>query len=141
MLMNKIEFPTKNGYCWLNPQNIVSIHTKEEQSVLILKDESMIPCLLKVSECAKLLAPEGFFLIHRATLINLHFVFQFINGNERKLILDNGKEFHIPRRRKEALLLAVKKMTQKWRFYFLTAQPIQTNHSTLYGTPPIDTHI
>jgi len=111
--MNKIQFPSKNGYYWLNPKTIVSIHTEEEQSIFYLTNNSTISCLLKVSECAELLKSKGFFLISRATLINLQFVFQFINGNERRLILDNGTEFHIPRRRKDVLLATLKKMTQK----------------------------
>lgn len=63
-----------------------------------------------IHEYEVLLADEGFVRIHKSWLVNLSHVREYLHGAGGSVILSNGKEMEVARRKKELLLNRMKQL-------------------------------
>lgn len=111
----KIQFLTPDGYCWIEAENILYLKAENKKTKLYLSNKIEILLDMNLNNCNELLTPFNFFYLNRSILVNLKFVFQLIHlkGNRGQVIIPNGTEFVVSRRRKVTLLNEMKEMTIK----------------------------
>jgi two-component system LytT family response regulator len=100
----KITIPTLEGFLFvpvadiihcLGDTNYTHIHLKDGQKILSSKS-------LKVYE--EMLAPHNFFRIHKSHLINMSYLTKYVKGEGGKVIMTDGSELEVSRRKKEEFL-------------------------------------
>ncbi len=112
---HKIQFLTTDGYCWVETEKILYLKAENKKTKLYLSNKIEILLDMNLNNCNELLTTFDFCYLNRSILINLRFVFQLIHlkGNRGQVIIPNGMEFIVSRRRKITLLNAMEKMTIK----------------------------
>lgn len=100
----KITIPTLEGFLFvpvadiihcLGDTNYTHIHLKDGQKILSSKS-------LKVYE--EMLAPNNFFRIHKSHLINMSYLTKYVKGEGGRVIMTDGSELEVSRRKKEEFL-------------------------------------
>lgn len=76
----------KEGSAWLAPQDIVVLHIQDQQLKLKLENGTTLSLNGTLRSYGILLQAENdrFFSLGRAVLVNLQYVFRYVNGTEKK---------------------------------------------------------
>lgn len=102
----KMAFPTKEGTRFIDVKEIVNIAAEGNYTCVYTKKGEKIMVSRIIKEFEELLSPDMFFRTHKSHIVNLQYIEQFKRQVE-SLVLINGKEVPIARRRKEKLKLKV----------------------------------
>ncbi|EZH71848.1 hypothetical protein ATO12_05570 [Aquimarina atlantica] len=102
-----IGIPTLEGYEFLPIEQIICCEGMQKCTKLITASCSNIISSYNIGEFVKLLLPFGFFSPHKSFLINLSKIKKYYK--EGSLIMNNGHQIPISRRRKESFLSNIKK--------------------------------
>ena len=112
--MEKIELTTINGYCWVEPQNIIAFQIEDKQVNMYLTTGLKIPLNMSLAACSiKLKAEVYFFQLSRSALINIQHAFRYLNGDVKILQMCNNMKIAVPASRKAALFEQRKNMPKK----------------------------
>ncbi len=104
---DRIALPTMQGYIFENVANIIWCKADESYTYIYLSDRREIVVSKKMIEVAAMLEQYKFFRIHRAYMINLSHLQQYVKGRGGYVILSDGTELEVSRRRKEAFLQVI----------------------------------
>lgn len=88
------------------------IHLKAENNYTTFFIDNHAPILISKSlkECDALLPPDYFFRCHKSHLVNLNYLLRFDRKHGDMLLLKDGSEVPISRRKSEVLLNLIKEM-------------------------------
>lgn len=100
----KILLPTNNGILAANIPDIIRVESNSNYSNFYIVNKPKIVVAKTLKEYDEILAPSDFFRVHQSHLINLHFVEYFHPGLEEYVILTNGDQIEVSRRRKAEFL-------------------------------------
>lgn len=109
--VKKLTLPTGSGYRIVDIENILSIEADSNYSMFTLKGNENITVSRVLKEYEEILPSDTFFRIHKSTIINLDFLREYNSKNGLKVILINGKEFQVSRRRAPEFFEKVKSYT------------------------------
>lgn len=105
--IEKIALPSANGLELVKVNEIVYCQADSNYTTFYLLDGQKILVSRSLKEYDEILSPQGFFRIHQSFLIKLSYVKKYIKGEGGTVILENGKELDVSRRRKESFLKAI----------------------------------
>ncbi len=97
--VKKLTIPSGNGYRIIETENIICIEADSNYSIITLKSNEKITVSKVLKDYEELLPTDTFFRIHKSTIINLNFLREYNSRNGLKVILTNGLEFQVSRRR------------------------------------------
>ena len=100
---NKVAIPQLDRMEFVLPDEI--IYCKSEGSytdVIFSKRKVLITKALK--EMENRLEEHGFYRVHKSYLVNLHHIQQYVRGDGGYLVMDNGDQVPVARRKKEDLM-------------------------------------
>lgn len=100
----KLLLPTNTGILAANIQDIIRVEANSNYSTFYLSDKPKIVVSKTLKEFEEVLTPNGFFRIHQSHLVNLHYIEYFHPGVEEYVILTNGEQIEVSRRRKAEFL-------------------------------------
>ena len=106
--IEKIALPSTNGLELVKVEEIVYCQADSNYTIFHLQNKQQIMVSRSLKEYDEILSPLGFFRIHQSYLIKLSFVKKYIKGEGGSVILENGKELDVSRRRKEGFIAAIK---------------------------------
>jgi len=101
----KIAIPERDGITFVNVNEIVRCQADNNYTEVHLKSGHKILVSKPLKKYEDLLPEDVFFRIHQSHLVNLNEVARFLKEEGGYLIMNDGVQLEIARRRKEELLL------------------------------------
>ena len=101
---DRIAVPTGDGLELLQVRNVVRIESSSNYSRIFFIDGRSLLVTRLLKEFEEMLRPYHFFRVHNIHLINLSYVRKYVRGDGGKVIMENGDEIDVSRRRKDEFL-------------------------------------
>jgi len=98
----KIAIRDKDGTKYIEIKNILSMKSAGNYTVIMLLDSTQVVASKLLKEFEGLLDATMFFRVHRSYIVNVQYISQ-INSNDNTVVLQNGIDIPISRRRKKEL--------------------------------------
>lgn len=100
----KIAVPTWEGLEFVLIRNLVRIESSSNYSRLFFTNGETLLVTRQLKEFEEMLTPYRFCRVHNIHLINLQYVKRYIRGEGGSVIMDNGDEIDVSRRKKDDFL-------------------------------------
>ncbi len=105
--VEKIALPSAHGLELVKVKDIIYCQADSNYTIFHLTDNKQILVSRSLKEYDEILSSQGFYRIHQSYLIKLSFVKKYMKGEGGSVILENGKELDVSRRRKEGFIKAI----------------------------------
>ena len=102
---NKITVNTTKGMLFVPLQNILWLESDNNYTTLHLVEGQPIVTSRSIGDFEEMLLEFDFFRIHQSAIINLQHLHEYLKGEGGSVILSNGKELEVSRRRKTDLMV------------------------------------
>lgn len=109
----KICIPSLKGFRVLLIQDIICCTARGNYTHFQLADQTTLIASRPLNEYEELLADSSFVRAHKSYLVNLEHVKEYMRGEGGSLLLSDGTEIEVSRRRKEEL---IQRMKQFYKF-------------------------
>ena len=100
----KIALPTSEGLRFVRVEDIIRCESDNNYTNFFLKNGEKILVTKTLKDYEETLSDSNFIRIHQSHLINLNYVERYIKGEGGSVIMSDGSEVEVSRRRKEAFL-------------------------------------
>jgi two-component system, LytTR family, response regulator len=100
----KIAVPTWEGLEFILIKNVVRIESSSNYSRLFFVNGESLLVTKQLKEFEEMLAPFRFCRVHNVHLINLNYVKKYIRGEGGSVVMENGDEIDVSRRKKDDFL-------------------------------------
>ena len=104
----KITLPTIDGIIFVKIKEITRCESDNNYTNIFLNNGEKIIVSKTLKEYDEMLTPFNFFRIHKSHLINLKYLERYKKGEGGYVIMEDGAELEVSRRRKEDFLAALK---------------------------------
>ncbi|MDB5120397.1 MAG: two-component system response regulator [Sphingobacteriales bacterium] len=111
--IKKITLPHSQGFHVLDISSIVYVEADSNYSVFYLESNEKIIVSKPLKEYEEILESVNFIRIHKSTIINLRYLKEYSNKNGFVVLLQNGVELQVSRRRTPEFLEGVKSFFQQ----------------------------
>lgn len=108
--VTKIALPSSTGIRFANIKDIVRCESENNYTFVYLEDGSATLVTRTLKEYEEMLKEHGFYRVHKSHLVNLRKISNYIRGEGGQVVLDDGSEIEVARRRKDGLLEALSKL-------------------------------
>ncbi len=102
--LHKIAIPSQNGIQMIRIEDVVRFEADGNYTTIFMRDKSKLVVTKKIKEFEMLLEDLHFFRLHQSHIVNLHFVERYIRGEGGTVVLEDGSQIEVARRRKEDFL-------------------------------------
>src|SRR5678816_2412385 len=106
----KLCIPTFKGFAILKLEDIILCEAEKNYTIIHLKDKKPIIVSRPLLEYENILEGATFLRIHRTFLINLQHVAEYHRGEGGVVIMSNGMEVEISRRKKDMFLTKIREL-------------------------------
>jgi two-component system LytT family response regulator len=96
----KISVPTISGCDFVDPKNVLWCRSEGVNTTFYLSDKSQIKTNHNLGSFEDVLYNNNFFRIHNSTMINMHWISQYVKGKGGYVILMDGTKLPVSQRRK-----------------------------------------
>ncbi len=103
----KIALPTLDGILFVKFKEIVRCESENNYTNFFLSNGKKILVSKTLKDYDEMLTPFNFFRIHKSHLINLTFLARYKKGEGGSVIMEDGAEIEVSRRRKDEFLSAL----------------------------------
>jgi len=103
----KIALPTLDGIIFVKVEDIIRCESDNNYTNFFLKSGKKILVSKTLKEYDEMLTPVKFFRIHKSHLINLAYLERYKKGEGGFVIMEDGSELEVSRRRKEDFMKAL----------------------------------
>ncbi len=100
----KLAIPIKRGIRFISISNIIRCQADGNYTCIHLKNNEKILASKSLKEFDELLEPLHFFRPHQSHVVNLRYVAEFKKDGGGFIVMEDGAEIDVSRRRKEKLL-------------------------------------
>lgn len=104
----KLCIPSLRGFQVIESQDILYCEANSNYTNIHLLDRPGILASKPLLEYETLLQDSGFVRVHKSFLVNLDHIKEYVKGEGGSVILSNGREIEVSRRKKEELLRRMK---------------------------------
>ncbi len=104
--LKKLAIPTSSGVEIAPIEDIYHLEASGNYTYIHLRDSSILSSKT-LKEFDSILSGSSFFRIHKSYLINMEKVVRYVQGDGGHVVIENGCEIEIARRRKDAFLKAL----------------------------------
>lgn len=108
--LEKIALPAVDGISYYRFNDITSVKADANYCHFFLKNGTKVTVSKPLKEFQNILEENGFYRVHKSSIINLSYVEKYVKGDGGLVILEDKSEFFVSRRKKEGLLEALQKM-------------------------------
>ncbi|MCF6171277.1 MAG: LytTR family DNA-binding domain-containing protein [Bacteroidales bacterium] len=102
--ITRIALPTLSGYFFVKIREIVRCEADDNYTYFFMNSGGKFLVTRTLKEYELLLSGESFVRVHQSHLINLDFVVRYIKGEGGTVVMDDGSEVEISRRKRELFL-------------------------------------
>jgi two-component system, LytTR family, response regulator len=104
---NKITVHTSKGMLFVPIQHILWLESDNNYTTLHLLEGQPIVASRSIGDFEEMLLEYDFYRIHHSAIINLQHIQEYVRGEGGSVILSNGKEIEVSRRRKADLMALI----------------------------------
>ena len=97
-----------NGFSIIDCQDILYCEADSCYTVFKLINGSQIVSAKTLSEFESVLDTNNFFRIHRSFIININYIKDYVKGNGGHVVMKNGAELEVSRRKKEEFISRIR---------------------------------
>ena len=101
---SRIAVPTWEGLEFIHLRNVVRIESNSNYSRIFFTTGPSILVTKQLKEFEEMLLPFRFCRVHNMHLINLNYVRKYLRGDGGRVIMENGDEIDVSRRKKDDFL-------------------------------------
>ena len=101
---SKIAVPTWEGLEFILIKNVVRIESSSNYSRIFFIHRESLLVTRQLKEFEEMLTPYRFCRVHNVHLINLNYVKKYIRGEGGSVVMENGDEIDVSRRKKDDFL-------------------------------------
>jgi two-component system LytT family response regulator len=105
--IEKIALPSVSGIEFVKIDEIVRCEAESNYTTFYLINGEKILVSRTLKEYDEILSGKGFFLIHKSGIINMKYLKKYVKGEGGTVIMEDGSELLVSRRRKEDFLAAL----------------------------------
>ncbi len=105
--IEKIALPSLNGIEFVKLNDIVRCEAESNYTVFYLINGEKIVVSKTLKEYEDILSRNNFFRIHKSVIINIKYLKKYIKGDGGTVIMEDGTELAVSRRRKDGFLDAL----------------------------------
>jgi two-component system LytT family response regulator len=106
----KLCVPTLKGFSVLKLEEIVVCEAEKNYTIFHLQNKKTIMVSRTLLEYEKILQNTSFFRVHKTFMINLEHVVEYQRGEGGLVVMDNGMEVEVSRRKKEEFMTKIKEL-------------------------------
>jgi len=110
--VNKIPIAALDGIYFVDIIDIVRLEASDNYTHIFLKDGNRLTASKTIKSFEKWLIPVNFFRVHKRHVVNMNFVRKFVNRDGGYLIMDDGKQIEVSRRRRPAFMEQMRRLQQ-----------------------------
>jgi len=104
---DKIALPSLEGITFVRIKEIIRCESDNNYTNIFLLNGQRIIVSKTLKEYDEMLTPFNFFRIHKSHLINIGFLQKYKKGEGGYVVMEDGAELEVSRRRKEDFLIAL----------------------------------
>ncbi len=101
---NKIAVPTSEGLEFIHIRDIIRLESSSNYSRIFFTKGNSILVTRQLKDFEEVLLPYRFFRVHNSHLINLNYIRKYIRGEGGRVVMENGDEVDVSRRKKDDFL-------------------------------------
>ena len=105
--IDKIALPSLSGIEFVKIDNIIRCESDNNYTNFFLKDGEKIVVSKTLKEFEDMLETKGFFRTHKSHIINLNYMKKYLKGEGGSVIMEDGSEVLVSRRRKDDFISAI----------------------------------
>ena len=102
--LQKIAVPTSDGLLFIRTDEIIRLESERNYTDFHLTNNRTVVVTRSLKEYEELLTPLGFFRVHHSHIVNLNQITRYVRGEGGYVILSDGSNVDVSRRRKEEFL-------------------------------------
>lgn len=102
--LNRIALPTQNGVQLVKTDQIVRLEADGNYTTVYLQDKTRVVVSRKIKDFELWLEDLPFFRIHQSHIVNLQMIDRYIKGEGGTVIMEDGSQLEVARRRKDDFL-------------------------------------
>ncbi|MCC6459861.1 MAG: response regulator transcription factor [Saprospiraceae bacterium] len=100
----KLPLPTSEGVLFLPLSDIVRVEAAGSYSTIFMQSRQKMVVSKNLTELEEMMGSPDFFKVHKSHLVNLRYVTKYIRGEGGVVVLADGTEVDVARRKKEELM-------------------------------------
>jgi len=108
--LKKIMLPSQMGFEFVNVKDIIRLQADSNYTTFYFTDKKKIVVSKTIKEYEELLAGHDFFRVHQSHIINLQYIKNYVKGEGGIVVMQDGSEIDVSRRRKEDFLKALENL-------------------------------
>jgi len=105
-----LSISSKNGLKFIKEKDILYAISEGNYTTLYLINNQQFISTKKLKDLTLVLSFGDFFRIHHSHLINLHHLIEYKNGKRNYVVMKNGKELDVSKRKLSGFLNLFKKL-------------------------------
>jgi two-component system LytT family response regulator len=105
--IDKIALPSLSGIEFVKIDEIVRCESDNNYTNFFLKGGEKIVVSKTLKEFEEMLGSKGFFRTHKSHIINLNYMKKYLKGEGGSVIMEDGSEVLVSRRRKDDFISAI----------------------------------
>jgi two-component system LytT family response regulator len=102
--LNRMALPTQNGVQLVKTDQIVRLEADGNYTTVYLQDKTRVVVSRKIKDFESWLEDFPFFRIHQSHIVNLQMIDRYIKGEGGTVIMEDGSQLEVARRRKDDFL-------------------------------------
>ncbi|MFK5856291.1 MAG: LytTR family DNA-binding domain-containing protein [Bacteroidota bacterium] len=102
--IKKLALPTQNGIQLIKVEDIIRVQADGNYSNIFIKNQKPVLVSKSLKVIGDWLDGLRFFRIHHSHIVNLDYIVQYIKGEGGSVILEDGTELEVSRRKKDSFL-------------------------------------
>lgn len=100
----KIAIPDLDGMTFINISDIIRCHSDGSYTAIHLVGGKKMMASKPIGDYEELLSGDGFFRVHRSSMINLEHVSKYVKGEGGYVVMTDGAEVEVSRRKKNEFI-------------------------------------
>ena len=108
----KMSISAIDGIYFVNIKDIIRFEAEDNYTHIHLKGGEKITASRTIKAYEDMLASVNFYRVHKRHVINLNYMRKFVKGDGGYLVMDDGKEIEVSRRRRPAFVEQMKKLQE-----------------------------
>ena len=108
--IEKIALPSLNGIEFVKIDDIVRCEAESNYTVFFLINGEKVTVSKTLKDYEDILCQNNFFRIHKSVIINIKYLKKYVKGDGGSVIMEDGSELLVSRRRKDDFLEALASM-------------------------------
>ncbi|MEL6675344.1 MAG: LytTR family DNA-binding domain-containing protein [Bacteroidota bacterium] len=106
----KLAVPTAEGMAFIELKHLLYCEADGSYTQLVIRDKKPMLVSKKLKEIEQILDPAHFCRVHHSSLINLDHVERYVKGEGGYVIMSDGQQVNISRRKKEEFMRLIDRL-------------------------------